>query len=195
MKALIKKAMTAFYAVMIALGLLAINSTDVAAATNSTHDSSLSSNLASPGQSAAGRPKQDYSRTDTAVVLSPEEEAMVRLLNQDRANAGLPELEIDLTLVRLAQAKSRDMVAYNYFGHNSKKLGTVYEQLIEAGVQCTAVAENLAGAPNIAKAQLYIMRSPVQRSHVLNPTFTKIGIGVVRGGPQGKMITQIFLSE
>jgi uncharacterized protein YkwD len=193
MKVLFQKTITTFYAAIIAVGLLAVNSTTVAAAENRTDDSSVSSNMASPGRSTADRLEQNHSITDTAVAISPEEEAMVRLLNQDRANAGLPELEIDLTLVKLAQEKSRDMVTHNYFGHISKRLGTVYEQLIEAGVQCTAVAENLVGAPNIGKAQLFIMRSPVQRDHVLDPKFTKIGIGVIRGGSHGKMITQIFL--
>ena len=189
----LKKTFSAFITALMAVGILVTHSTTAQAATPSNYRGNGQSEQASPA--VQGHRGDGKAKADTAVAISPEEEAMVRLLNQDRANAGLPLLEIDLSLVQLARDKSGDMVAYNYFGHISKRLGNVYEQLLDAEIPCTAVAENLVNATNIDKAHLFLMRSPVHRSNVLNPAFTKVGIGIVPGGPNGKMITQIFLSQ
>lgn len=193
MMILLRKTLSAFIVAMIAVGILVTHSTSAQAAERSNYRGNAQTKLASPAIPAVRGERR--AKTDTAVAISPEEEAMVRLLNQDRANAGLPLLEIDLSLVKLAREKSGDMVAYNYFGHISKRLGSVYEQLLAAEIPCTAVAENLVNATNIDKAHLFLMRSPVHRSNVLNPGFTKVGIGIIPGGSNGKMITQIFLSQ
>mgnify|MGYP000209008709 FL=1 len=189
----LKKTFSAFIAALIAVGLLVTHATSAQAAEQSNHRGNGQIKQASPVVPDDGR--EGKANADTAVAISPEEEAMVRLLNQDRANAGLPLLEIDLSLVRLAREKSGDMVAYNYFGHISERLGSVYEQVLDAEIPCTAVAENLVNATNIDKAHLFLMRSSVHRSNILNPAFTKVGIGIVPGGPKGKMITQIFLRQ
>lgn len=182
-----------FFTAMMIFGLLAMNATMVKATPYSNDYRLISTQAAS---SATGSFQASYDVQYPKVsAISPEEEALVGLLNQERAKAGLMELEIDATLVKLAREKSRDMVVHNYFGHYSSHLGTLFEQLEREAVPSGMAAENLAGAPNIDKAHLYIMRSPVHRSHVLNPYFRKIGIGVVQGGPCGKMITQIFWGD
>ncbi|TCL60290.1 uncharacterized protein YkwD [Hydrogenispora ethanolica] len=126
-------------------------------------------------------------------VLTREEQELVLLINQERSHTGLPELEIDPILVKLAQAKSRDMVSENYFGHISERLGTVYDQLKRAGYVYQAVAENLTGAPNYRKAHARLMSSSSHRGNLLNPRFTRIGVGIVKGGPFGEMITEILV--
>jgi uncharacterized protein YkwD len=37
------------------------------------------------------------------------------------------------------------------------------------------------------------MQSAGHRKNILNPAFTHIGIGVVKGGPYGTMFTQMFI--
>lgn len=39
------------------------------------------------------------------------------------------------------------------------------------------------------------MKSPAHRGNILNDEFTRIGIAVVRGGPYGLMIVEVFASE
>ncbi|HLN60492.1 MAG TPA: CAP domain-containing protein [Symbiobacteriaceae bacterium] len=39
------------------------------------------------------------------------------------------------------------------------------------------------------------MNSPGHRANILKPEFTKIGIGIVSGGPYGLMVTQQFIGE
>ena len=125
--------------------------------------------------------------------LSNEEMQMITLINQERADAGLKELVVDDSLVKLAKEKSMDMVAHNYFGHTSDHLGTMYDQLKRNQVLYHAAAENLAGAADVQKAQQYFLNSPSHRWNILNPLFTKVGVGIVRGGPFGSMMTQLFL--
>lgn len=126
-------------------------------------------------------------------VYPGEEAEMISLINQERAKAGLPDLQVDATLVQLAETKSRDMVRFNYFGHNSDRFGTVYDQLDHAGIGYQIVAENLIAATNCVKALESENQSPAHRGNLLNPHFTRIGVGVVRGGPHGLMITQILI--
>lgn len=125
--------------------------------------------------------------------LTAEEAAMLQMINGERVRDGLNKLKPDSQLTGLAREKSRDMVSANYFGHMSPKFGTVYDQLQQSGIVYRTVAENLVGAPGYRRAHASIMNSPAHRSNVLNPSFTRIGIGIIKGGPYGKMVTQILI--
>jgi uncharacterized protein YkwD len=135
------------------------------------------------------------SNSNEGTVLSDEESKLILLINQERSHTGLPELKVDPVLVKIARAKSSDMVSQNYFGHISDKLGTVYDQLDKAKYQYKIVAENLIGAPNYSKANEKTMSSLPHRNNLLNPEITKIGIGIIRGGPFGEMITELFINQ
>jgi uncharacterized protein YkwD len=125
--------------------------------------------------------------------LAAEETAMLMLINRERVQSGLPQLEWDAELTELARAKSRDMVYYNYFGHLSERLGSVYDQLQQNGIVYRMVGENLVGAPGYRRAQQSIMSSPAHRGNILNANFTRIGIGVAAGGAYRKIFTQILV--
>lgn len=127
------------------------------------------------------------------INLTREEALMFKLINQERAKAGLPQLEIDITLTKLARDKSRDMVGHNYFGHFSERFGTIHDQLKTENVSYCYAAENLAGGPDLTKTHHRLLASPAHRGNILNPKFKRIGIGIVKGSPYGKMITQIFV--
>jgi uncharacterized protein YkwD len=118
---------------------------------------------------------------------------MVRLINRERAEIGFAELEPDPSLTELAREKSWDMVNHHYFGHLSERLGSVYDQLQRSGIDYRIVAENLAGAPGYRRAHQIFMKSPSHRENLLNPHFSRIGIGIAPGGPYGEMITQILV--
>ncbi len=124
--------------------------------------------------------------------LTQDERAMFNLVNQERARAGLNPLAIDYQLVKLARLKSQDMVDKGYFGHYSPTYGSPFEMMDRAGVKYRYAGENLAGAPAVEAAHRALMNSPGHRANILNPEFTRIGIGVASGGPYGKMFTQMF---
>jgi uncharacterized protein YkwD len=126
--------------------------------------------------------------------LAAEARAMFRMINRARVAYGLPQLAWDPELNELAKAKSQDMVCYNYFGHLSERLGSVYDQLHDKGILYRVVGENLVGAPGYQRAQQSVMDSPAHRGNILNADFNRIGIGVAVGGAYRKIFTQIFIN-
>ncbi|HOJ78441.1 MAG TPA: CAP domain-containing protein [Bacillota bacterium] len=192
MKLTFKKIIIACNTVTLAVILMATNALAVEAAI-SNNPSNYRSIKTVSRISHSGSRRLTGSNLEALAILTPEEEVMVKLINQERMEAGLEKLELDVTLIELARCKSTDMVRYNYFGHCSERLGTIYQQLESEKIIYDVVAQNLVGAPNCIKAFQRLMRSPVHRSNILNPNVKKLGIGIIKGGPYGKMITQIFL--
>ncbi|MDN5346507.1 MAG: hypothetical protein PWP65_71 [Clostridia bacterium] len=140
------------------------------------------------------RPKPEpQPQPQLAQELTEEERQMIDLVNAERVKAGLKPLQVDMRLVVTARAKSRDMVVNNYFGHQSSTLGSPFDQMRKAGIAYRYAGENLAGAPSVTSAHKSLMNSPGHRANILNPNFTHIGIGIVSGGPYGKMFTQHFI--
>lgn len=125
--------------------------------------------------------------------LSAEELQLLQLVNEERLQAGLNELKIHPGLVELARLKSKDMIALHYFAHQSPTYGSPFEMMQQAGIAYTYAGENLAGASTVARAHTSLMNSPGHRANILNSNFTHVGIGIVDGGPYGKMVTQMFI--
>ena len=124
--------------------------------------------------------------------LNADEQRMLDLVNTARTSAGLKPLQADMALVRLARLKAQDMIDKNYFDHTSPTYGSPFDMMRAAGVTYRYAGENLAGAPAVDVAHTNLMNSPGHRANILNVNFTKVGIGVVNGGPYGKMFVQMF---
>lgn len=118
---------------------------------------------------------------------------MIELVNKERVKAGLKPLSVDLRLVELARKKSQDMIANGYFDHNSPTYGSPFDMMKKAGIEYRTAGENLAGAATVERAHEALMASEGHRRNILNPAFTHIGVGVVKGGPYGMMFTQMFI--
>ncbi|MGN0145320.1 MAG: CAP domain-containing protein, partial [Clostridium sp.] len=126
------------------------------------------------------------------IVQSSAENKILELMNQKRTEAGLKPLTMDNTLLSVARYKSDHMIQNNYFSHTNPD-GTNWTNWLKAiGYKYTATAENIA----------YTTHDPVDlfnqwwnstghRENMMNPSYTKVGIGVVYGN--GKyMGTQTF---
>lgn len=187
----LKQISLANYAAFMAIFFMVISPNNILAKENTD-------NLQTISAKTQLNPKLIFSRTVPTTsatrihALSGEEKEMLIVINQERMEAGLPKLQLDLNLVKLAREKSEDMAFYNYFGHISKRLGSIYQQLDREKISYHFAGENLIGAPDCRKAMKSVLASPSHRGNILNPHFKKIGIGIVRGGPYGKMITQIM---
>lgn len=118
---------------------------------------------------------------------------MLDLVNMERRNHGLSELEVHPGLVKLARLKSQDMITNNYFSHQSPTYGSPFDMIRSAGISYRFAGENLAGAPTVERAHTNLMNSPGHRANILNRNFTHIGIGIIDGGRFGKMFTQMFI--
>jgi len=128
-------------------------------------------------------------------ALTPDELKIVELVNQERLKRGLPLLKVDMELVRIARMKSQDMVTHGYFSHYSPTYGSPFDMLKKAEISYLYAGENIAGAPTVEMAHNALMNSLGHRKNILNPNYTHIGIGIVEGGPYGKMFTQTFVGK
>lgn len=124
--------------------------------------------------------------------LNADEQRMLSLVNAARTGAGLKPLKSDPGLVRLARMKARDMIDNNYFAHTSPTYGSPFDMIRKAGITYRYAGENLAGAPAVDSAHTNLMNSSGHRANIMNTNFSRAGIGVVSGGPYGKMFVQIF---
>ncbi|MCD1258106.1 peptidoglycan-binding protein [Paenibacillus athensensis] len=126
---------------------------------------------------------------------SAEEMAMIDLVNKERAAAGLAPLAVDSALTRTARLKSQDMVDNNYFSHDSPAYGSPFDMMKNFGISYRTAGENIACNQSVQAAHEALMNSPGHRANILNKDYTHIGIGIVNGGPCGKMFTQQFVGR
>ncbi|WP_051273352.1 CAP domain-containing protein [Desulfotruncus alcoholivorax] len=153
-----------------------------------------SPNLApAPGPAPSPSPTSGADQNFGTNILTADELKMFRLVNRERAANGVTPLKINENLVKLARMKAQDMIKYNYFDHNSPTYGSPFEMMQKYGVSYSYAGENLAGAPTVDSAHTNLMNSEGHRRNILNPNFTEVGIGVVDGGPYGKMLVQMFI--
>ncbi|GAB6138905.1 CAP domain-containing protein [Halanaerobaculum tunisiense] len=124
--------------------------------------------------------------------LSAAEKEMLNLINQARAEAGLEPLQIDYRLVKIARAKSRDLIEEDYFAHQSPNYGSPFDMMDELAINYYLAGENLAGAANVELAHQNLMESQDHRENILHPDFTHVGIGIISGGSYDKMYSQEF---
>jgi len=125
--------------------------------------------------------------------LTAAEKKMLELVNQERQKRGLKPLKFDLRLVKVARAKSRDMIENNYFDHQSPTFGSPFDMMKEINIFYTLAGENIAGAPTVKQAHEALMDSKGHRENILRPRFTHVGIGIVEGSKYGMMFSQEFI--
>lgn len=121
---------------------------------------------------------------------------IVNLANAARVENGLGELKTSSLLSRAAQNKANDMLARQYFAHNTPDGETPWTFIKAVGYSYTTAGENLAidftQAENVQSAW---MNSPGHRANILNSNFTEIGIGIASGmydGHQTTIVVQMF---
>lgn len=149
-----------------------------------------------PAPAPAPVPAPQPSTSTDALLTAPitaQEQQMVSLVNQERTSQGLKALAVDMRLVKAARMKSMDMIKNNYFGHQSPVYGSPFDLLKSQGITYRTAGENLAGNSSVTNAHTGLMNSSGHRANILNANFTKIGIGIIKGGPYGLMITQEFI--
>jgi len=120
------------------------------------------------------------------------EARMLELVNKERIKAGLKPLKADPELVPVARAHSKDMFSRGYFAHKSPEGKDPFDRMKKAGVMFQAAGENLALAQTVEIAHTNLMNSPGHRANILNPSFGRVGIGILDGGFYGLMISQEF---
>ncbi|MBQ1834088.1 MAG: secretion protein, partial [Oscillospiraceae bacterium] len=111
------------------------------------------------------------------------EQEVIRLVNVERAKAGLKALTEDWELSRVARYKSQDMHDLRYFSHTSPTYGSPFDMMKAFGIRYRTAGENIAmGYRTPAAVVQGWMNSPGHRANILNASYTKIGVGYVASG-------------
>ena len=95
--------------------------------------------------------------------LSSFEAEVIRLVNEERAEYGLPALTTTDALTAAA-AKRAEEISSDY-GHDRPDGSSCFTVLPEFGIRYETAGENIA------------MNSEGHRNNILNPDFTQIGVG------------------
>ncbi|WP_411501577.1 CAP domain-containing protein [Brevibacillus centrosporus] len=142
-----------------------------------------------PVQAPAKQPVQQQpvqqapaKQAEQQVQASEVVKQVADLVNQERAKAGLKPVEMDASLNNVAQAKAADMSNNNYFDHTSPTYGSPFDMMKQFGVSFMTAGENIAMGQRTAEEVMnQWMNSEGHRQNIMNPSFTKIGVGYING--------------
>jgi rare lipoprotein A len=118
----------------------------------------------------------------------------LRLVNSDRSSFGLSPLVIDDKLNTLAQYRTNDMAANDYFSHWDAQ-GRDANDLRKNYAIPQALSENLAKDINLTLAEYGLMRSAIHRVNILNPEWTRVGFGITKAGDGSYIFVQLFSAD
>jgi uncharacterized protein YkwD len=127
-------------------------------------------------------------RRGAAGVATAHERAVVGLLNELRAERGLPPLALVDGLVRAARQHSRAMLARGVFAHELAG-GASFDRRIRRFHRARTLGETIAwgagdyGTP-AGTVEMW-MASPPHRAILLDRAFVRIGVGLATGRFQG----------
>ncbi|MCR4397516.1 MAG: CAP domain-containing protein, partial [Firmicutes bacterium] len=79
-----------------------------------------------------------------SMQMSSWELEVVRLVNAERAKAGLAPLSADAALSRVARYKAADMRDRAYFSHESPTYGSPFKMMRDFGITYRVAGENIA---------------------------------------------------
>lgn len=126
--------------------------------------------------------------------LKTQEDEVVRLVNVERAKAGLPALKANWQAARVGRYKANDMLKNNYFSHISPTYGSPFDMMKSFGLQFSAAGENIAkGQRTPQEVMSAWMNSTGHRNNILSPSFTEIGVGAAKDKNGGLIWVQEFL--
>jgi uncharacterized protein YkwD len=164
-------------------------SLDAVAEVQATPDSAPTAEAsAAPESAAEAETKTAPARSETKRVTPPEPamdpvaRAMLDVVNETRARAGLPAYSLDPRAQDAAQWQAEDMVYRRYFAHNTPDGQTPSMLMRARGIACAGwCGQNIVmgqGRDEVAYALNWFMNSTVHRANLLSRQYTGIGVGV-----------------
>lgn len=116
---------------------------------------------------------------------------VARLVNEERAKAGLSPLIVKREVTAAAQTRAREI--QTNFSHTRPNGSSFSTALTAAGVSYRSSGENIAyGQTDAAQVMRDWMNSSGHRANILNPDFTTIGVGHDKNAAGVDYWTQLF---
>lgn len=137
---------------------------------------------------------EEYKEESTS-SLTEDEKELLRLINKQRTDNGLNELQIDDELQNVARIKAKDMIDNNYFAHESPTYGSPFEMMKSNQITYRTAGENIAGNSEIPKAVEAWMASESHKNNILNNSYNYTGVAVVNSSKYGKVFVQMFIGK
>lgn len=137
-----------------------------------------------PTTPAPSKPAPSTSKPSTGTSSNPSAYTaeVVKLVNQERAKAGLKPLTENAKLSNMAMDKAKDMSNNNYFDHNSPTYGSPFDMMKKYGISFSYAGENIAkGQKTPADVMNAWMNSEGHRANILNSNYTTIGVAYYNG--------------
>lgn len=162
--------------------------------------SSSSSSLPARTERVAMRQLLGYEKSFVGKQINRTLRDVVAETNRERRKYGLENLREDSDLSAFAQAYAKDMSERGYFGHDMPE-GISFEERIKASAYfatlsaCSGCRVKLSAGENVASGQTTPeavvkdwIASPEHHANMIDPDFSKIGIGRM-----GKVWVQVFI--
>lgn len=121
---------------------------------------------------------------------------LVNLINNARAEAGLPALTVNAALTAAAQGHSIDMACHGLLSHSGSDGSSPSQRVAAAGYAASRSSEIIYGSGYPQTAFQWWMNDQVHRDEILNPYVTDIGVGYayIPGTSAGGYYTVNFAS-
>jgi uncharacterized protein YkwD len=151
--------------------------------------------------------RSEPNESQSAGSHTDEEASLFNLINEDRASQGLEPLRLDADLTAIARAHCKDMSDRKYFDHYAPSPGPVtpmdrYLSYLGRRPEYAMVGENIyyrsvTDVPDQTsdQAEAAFMNSPGHRANILQPRFTKVGVGFYRSENGQYWVTEMFLRD
>lgn len=135
-----------------------------------------------------------FAKNDLLAFISSQDLNM--LTNVERLKNNVPALELNHLLQKAAELKVNDMIAREYFSHDTPDGKSPWYFLSQAGYKYKHAGENLAiNFFESSKVEKAWMNSPGHRENILKREYTQVGTAVARGMYEGQetvFIVQFF---
>lgn len=135
--------------------------------------------------------KPDTDRPGTGTEELSFAEQVVKLVNEERAKAGLSALTLDKDIEAASLIRSKEIeVSFSHTRPDGRKFSTVLQ---DNGITFRGAGENIAwGQKSPQDVMNAWMNSDGHRANILNAKYTRIGVGYYQNASGRNYWTQIF---
>ena len=103
-------------------------------------------------------------------------------------------MKCDTAASKVARAHSQDMCTRGYFSHTNKQGQRPWHRLSAAGVPYSSAGENIAmGYQSPQAVHTGWMNSSGHRQNMLKPSWTRVGIGMIKCKGSKPYWTEVFM--
>lgn len=144
-----------------------------------------------PDAETPDAPENNVPETEDSVTDNSYAAQVVRLVNEERAKAGLSALTVDSGLEAAGLVRAREIVTS--FSHTRPDGSSFATAIREQGVSYRGAGENIAWGQKSPEAVVEAwMNSEGHRANILNKNFTRIGVGHYQNANGTNYWVQLF---